>query len=180
MTETAYEVSHDALDVERFLAYMASRPNRCVKKPNGKPNYDAIRKAYSIVLPELMQREGWVYPYFVDWVPILTPIELQMWYLLRAQRIPFYPQFPVGRFFVDFGNPHHKVAIECDGKRFHQDEEKDYKRELELYQLGWRVVRFSGHACYKLKRLPDVLNIPPFDGVDSFDLEALSEEEDGR
>jgi hypothetical protein len=30
-----------------------------------------------------------------------------------------YPQYPVGRYFVDFGNPVHKVAIECDGARWH-------------------------------------------------------------
>jgi len=57
-----------------------------------------------------------------------------------------YPQWPVGRFFVDFANPVAKVAIECDGKAFH-DVERDAKRQGEIEAMGWAVYRFTGREC---------------------------------
>lgn len=77
----------------------------------------------------------------------LTPIESALWHDIRAVDIVMYPQFPVGRFFVDFGNPAAKVAIECDGERWHLDKAKDARRDEELAALGWRVYRITGRDC---------------------------------
>ena len=62
-----------------------------------------------------------------------------------------WPQLPVGRYFVDFGNPVARVAIECDGKDFH-DECRDSLRDAELSRSGWRVWRVPGWACLKESR----------------------------
>jgi hypothetical protein len=59
-----------------------------------------------------------------------------------------YPQYPVGRYFVDFANPAAKVAIECDGKRWHTDKERDAQRQGEIEALGWVVYRISGRDCF--------------------------------
>lgn len=77
----------------------------------------------------------------------MTPIEWCLWADIRACNAIFYPQYPVGRFFVDFGNPVAKVAIECDGYEYHLDKGKDRDRDDELAALGWRVYRISGHDC---------------------------------
>jgi very-short-patch-repair endonuclease len=77
----------------------------------------------------------------------MTPIELWLWEEIRDANVVLYPQFPVDKFFVDFGNPKAKVAIECDGKAFHQDKEKDRARDARLRELGWAVYRISGSDC---------------------------------
>lgn len=77
----------------------------------------------------------------------LTPIEWAMWSDIRAEDCVMYPQLPVGRFFVDFGNPAAKVAIECDGEAWHTDKKKDAARDAELRSMGWATYRISGAAC---------------------------------
>lgn len=79
----------------------------------------------------------------------LTPIERGLWHDIRAVPAILYPQYPVGRFFVDFGNPAAKVAIECDGHQWHIDAEKDAKRQKEIESMGWSVYRISGSDCLK-------------------------------
>lgn len=77
----------------------------------------------------------------------LTPIELALWEFIRIEDAVLYPQYPVRGYFVDFGNPLAKVAIECDGAAYHQDHEKDAKRQALIEDLGWTVYRIGGRAC---------------------------------
>lgn len=91
-------------------------------------------------------------PYPVDWTKIFTPIERMAWGEIRDRGLPFYPQFPIGRFFVDLADPVRKIVIECDGKAFHSAI-KDAARDEVLNSLGWRVFRVSGADCNRV--LPD-------------------------
>lgn len=77
----------------------------------------------------------------------LTPIERQLWHDIRAEDAILYPQYPVGRYFVDWGNPFHKVAIECDGAKWHTDPQRDASRQREIEALGWTVYRLTGREC---------------------------------
>jgi len=77
----------------------------------------------------------------------LTPIERALWSDIRAAGAVLYPQYPVGRRFVDFGNPCAKVAIECDGAQWHTDIEADKRRQREIEAHGWTVYRFTGREC---------------------------------
>lgn len=77
----------------------------------------------------------------------LTHIEGWFWSDIRALDVVLYPQYPVGRFFVDFGNPVAKVAIECDGAAWHLDKDKDAARDEALKAMGWTVYRFPGWEC---------------------------------
>jgi very-short-patch-repair endonuclease len=89
-------------------------------------------------------------PYIVgDWASLMTPIEAAMWDELRSEGLPFWPQFPVGKYMVDFGDPVRRIAIECDGKEFHQDYKKDARRDAEIESLGWSVHRISGRSCFE-------------------------------
>lgn len=76
-----------------------------------------------------------------------TPIEELLWSDIRQANAVMYPQFPVAGVFVDFGNPVAKVAIECDGKAYHLDKEKDRARDDMLARIGWTVYRLTGSEC---------------------------------
>lgn len=105
--------------------------------------FKAIRAAYELI-------EGEDYnPYWFD-IP-MTPIESQLWMEIRSTPDcdnRYYRQFPVGKYFVDFGNPWKKIAIEADGKEYH-DQQRDLERDLELLDLGWFVHRVPGKDCFK-------------------------------
>lgn len=77
----------------------------------------------------------------------MTPIESALWQDMRTIGAVLYPQYPVGRYFVDFGNPVAKVAIECDGAAYHTDKARDAARQRDIEALGWAVYRITGRAC---------------------------------
>lgn len=90
-----------------------------------------------------------VYP--CDWSQIFSPIEFQAWCVIRCKgNIPLYPQYPVGKYFLDFGNPYFKIGLELDGKKYH-DEQKDKQRDTLLKEMGWRVFRISGAEMNRTK-----------------------------
>lgn len=77
----------------------------------------------------------------------LTHIEKMFWSDIKDHKLPLFPQFPIGKHFVDFANPEHRIAVECDGHEFHKDKEKDARRDADLADMGWRVVRIEGWKC---------------------------------
>jgi very-short-patch-repair endonuclease len=112
--------------------------------------WSAIRAYYRAAGPyikEAGKREWGVEPYQVNWLALFTPIELALWHDISAASCVLYPQYPVGRFFVDFANPAAKVAVECDGAAWHTDAEKDRARQAEIGKMGWSVYRISGRDC---------------------------------
>lgn len=118
--------------------------------------YSQIREHYEYLTPLIIERSnrfpsGWVSPYSkIDWMGIFSPIENQAWQAIRwVGSAPMYPQYPVDKYFLDFGNPFVKVAIECDGREFHQDKEKDKARDERLLSLGWTVYRVPGSDCVR-------------------------------
>lgn len=78
----------------------------------------------------------------------LTPIEYSLWCEIRCADLVMYPQYPVGRYFVDFASPRAKVAIECDGHAYHLDKAKDAARQKDIEALGWTVYRITGRDCH--------------------------------
>lgn len=110
--------------------------------------FDHIKAFYRLAYAEIMAEPTcWgIDPYEVDWTHLFTPIEASIWHEIRHYGLVMYPQLPVGPYFVDFGNPHAKVAIECDGKLYH-DTAKDAIRDGVLAERGWRVYRISGRDC---------------------------------
>lgn len=88
-------------------------------------------------------------PYsYVD-INALSRAERLFWHDIRKVGLPFYPEFPVGNYFIDFADPIKKVGIEVDGKEFHQDRLKDLDRQQELENLGWKIFRISGVYVYE-------------------------------
>lgn len=117
-----------------------------------RAHFARVRAYYDRHLAAIMRSpDHWfddVYSWEHDAGIQLTPIERSLWHDIRAEGLVLYPQFPVGRYFVDFGNPVWKVAIECDGKQWHVDAQRDAERQASIEALGWSVYRITGKDCH--------------------------------
>ncbi len=148
----------DAVDYMKVLLFraLANEASRepCKKKimsENLSEKFNGLREFYRLANKEILEagRYEWgIDAYEVDWVILFTPIEKALWHDIRDCNAILYPQYPVGRYFVDFGNPVAKVAIECDGAIYHKDKAKDSARQSEIESLGWHVYRISGRDCF--------------------------------
>jgi very-short-patch-repair endonuclease len=119
---------------------------------------DAIKAHYRAAMPQLMEvPDGWgIDPYAWNKLGIrLTPIEKALWNEIRLLDLVVYPQFPVSGYFVDFGNPAVRVAIECDGERWHTDKARDAARQAHIEAKGWTVYRVTGKDCFAPREQPD-------------------------
>lgn len=88
-----------------------------------------------------------------DTLPATSPIEIEFhvaWRKLHSS-IELVPQYRIGRFRVDFAHPETMTAIELDGHEHHhtrRDRTKDYQRQRDIEEQGWRFVRFTGTEIY--------------------------------
>ncbi len=79
----------------------------------------------------------------------MTKAEACLWkYVLRTRQMKGYQfrrQRPVLNYIADFMCKELKLVIEVDGVTHHWEEtfEKDVKKEKDLKQAGFKVVRFS-------------------------------------
>jgi very-short-patch-repair endonuclease len=93
----------------------------------------------------------WQNTYAFDWASSFSEAEFQAWQVIRLTgRCLMYPQYPVDKYFVDFGNPYYRIALEVDGKEFHLDKEKDKRRDEHLLCLGWKTFRITGAEAFKI------------------------------
>jgi very-short-patch-repair endonuclease len=113
-------------------------------------NWSALREHYAWLTPKIMAEavnEWATDPYAWNGMVHMTPIEYWLWHDIRECDCVLYPQYPVGRVFLDFANPKAKVGIECDGAAYHQDKAKDAARDAELAAMGWSIYRITGSDC---------------------------------
>lgn len=122
-----------------------------------------IREYYAIRRPMIMESDRFN-PYELGLERYLTPIEWQLWQDIRSIGLPFLMQYPVGRRFVDFGDPRTKFAIEADGAAYH-NAEKDAKKNEELHAEGWTVFRCAGRDTYGEKGTRFVRDIARWYGI---------------
>lgn len=113
--------------------------------------WDSIRARWAAMMPTIAAGRR-CDPYFYDWQ--FTPIEREAWDCIRRLGLPLYPQVPVGRVFIDFGDPHRKIGVELDGKDFH-DVERDTERDATLWDQGWRIFRIAGSDAMRWNCPPD-------------------------
>lgn len=69
----------------------------------------------------------------------------------QPARLKFRRQHPVGDRVVDFFCAEVKLAIELDGSghRYSAEAASDLDREIELYEIGVRVLRFQNRSVLK-------------------------------
>lgn len=85
-----------------------------------------------------------------------SPFEKEVANALMSRGYHIVPQYSVGAYRIDFVVMYHgkKVALECDGERYHCREEdirSDMERQQILERLGWRFVRLRGGEYYRNK-----------------------------
>lgn len=60
----------------------------------------------------------------------------------------FVSQFPIRckyGYVLDFAFPKEKIAVECDGERWHlKNNRHDQRRDKVLERRGWIILRFTG------------------------------------
>jgi very-short-patch-repair endonuclease len=125
--------------------------------------WNAIRDLYKTV--DVTEYD----PYLIDWTLLFSPIESMAWGEIRYLGLPFWPQFPIGKYFADFANPIKKIVIECDGKEFHS-QAQDCQRDAFMIGEGWTVYRISGADCNRVMKNPweEILSL----GLESDDSQA--------
>jgi very-short-patch-repair endonuclease len=116
-------------------------------------NWNLIKEYYDLMDQKILKeaKNEWAIDAYA-WdtgLITMTPIERWFWSDIRKANAVLYPQYPAHGFFLDFANPVAKVGIECDGRDFHLDKEKDAKRDALLGKHGWMVYRISGSDCMK-------------------------------
>ena len=73
-----------------------------------------------------------------------TEAEQQFWRLLRSRRLAslkFRRQVPIGPWIVDFVSFEYHLIVEADGSQ-HAESEDDKRRDYDLSERGFRVLRF--------------------------------------
>src|SRR3954447_4113192 len=103
----------------------------------GNPSFgdrcNLVRRLYRELEPRILdaaRSNSQICPYSVSWDDFwrTSPPEFGAWWSIRSYGLPLYPQYPVGRWFVDFGDPYRKIALEVDGAE-HHDIEADSQRD---------------------------------------------------
>lgn len=82
-----------------------------------------------------------------------SPFEREVFEYLSRKGYRVHPQWPVGNFRIDLvvEGEGGRVAIECDGDRYHPIEKipEDLERQAVLERLGWRFIRIRGSEFYR-------------------------------
>lgn len=78
-----------------------------------------------------------------EYIKCESPIERKLFNALTFNGYVVYTQHRVGPYRGDlFIKPN--LIIECDGKQYHTDKERDKRRDRFIKKQGYRVVRFPG------------------------------------
>ena len=82
-----------------------------------------------------------------------SPFEAEVFKILVAQGFRVKTQWPVGAYRIDMvveGDNGKRLAIECDGDRWHYNKvAEDLARQALLERLGWVFARIRGTAFYR-------------------------------
>lgn len=81
-----------------------------------------------------------------------SPFEQEVLTWLVNEGYKVYPQWQVGIYRIDLVVEYEgqRVAIECDGDRWHPIEKipEDLERQVILERVGWRFIRIRGSEFY--------------------------------
>ena len=108
-----------------------------------------------------------------------SPFEAEVLKLLVAKGYKVHPQWQVGAYRIDMvveGNGK-RLAVECDGERWHYDKvEEDLARQALLERLGWNFVRIRGSTFYRDKSAHRAHAMKPlFDKLKEYGIEPFGE-----
>ncbi|MES2221670.1 MAG: AAA domain-containing protein [Acidobacteriota bacterium] len=96
---------------------------------------------------------------------------------LKMKGFRVTPQWKVGSYRIDLvvEGAKERLAVECDGDRFHTLEnlQADMERQAVLERLGWRFVRIRGSEFF---RKPEQALLPLYERLEAMGIEPLGEE----
>jgi very-short-patch-repair endonuclease len=81
-----------------------------------------------------------------------SPFEAEIFKILSSKGFKVRPQWQVGAYRIDLvvEGSSKRLAVECDGERWHYDKvEEDLARQALLERLGWTFVRIRGSVFYR-------------------------------
>ncbi len=81
-------------------------------------------------------------------IPPMTPIEFMLHKAMISLGLQPRAQYGIGPYRVDFAFPERLLAVEADGRGWH-DAERDQIRDQRLAAQGWQTVRFSGSRIWR-------------------------------
>lgn len=91
--------------------------------------------------------------YAFDWK--MSHLEYIAWGVIRCNSHIanyFYPEYPIDKFFCDFGSPIHKIVFECDSQLYHKNTKReDAERQHIIENDGWMVFRFNARQIFANK-----------------------------
>jgi very-short-patch-repair endonuclease len=93
-----------------------------------------------------------------------SPFEAEVFKILSAKGFKVRPQWQVGAYRIDLvvEGGGKRLAVECDGERWHYDKaEEDLARQALLERLGWIFVRIRGSVFYRDRSLGREMAIKP-------------------
>lgn len=143
----------ESISTERLAYYVVSRNMRNAALEQMISGDVKPYRALSSIYADVTEYD----PYLVDWVSVFTPIEYDAWDTIRNLALPLFPQYPVYGSILDFADPKKLIAIECDGKKWH-DQDKDAARDARLAARGWTTYRITGSECKRLIDYPCALD----------------------
>jgi hypothetical protein len=124
-----------------------------------KHDFESIRNLYLSLYNESIQKRRELLSFNVeDWHKTLYEIPLKVYNDIKSIGVFLYPIYPIGDYFVDFGNPFKKVGIEILYKE-HQRQEKldsiEYfeKRGWTIYRLESKYVEPSAEELYRRENI---------------------------
>lgn len=94
-----------------------------------------------------------------------SPFEKDIYNCLVSKNYKLIPQFKIGKYRLDFvllNDNNQKIAIECDGDKYHgiDELEHDLERQSVLERCGWKFIRIRASEFYydKEESINNILN----------------------
>lgn len=80
--------------------------------------------------------------------PDASPIEVRLLQAFWDAGLEPVQQYEIAGYVVDFAFPRARLAVEADGDAYHQDSDRERRRDEEIRRQGWHIVHFTGSAIY--------------------------------
>ena len=101
-------------------------------------DFESIKKQYLELHSKAIQNNKEAMHFDVeDWRNTLSDIQLKVYKDIKSVGTYLYPLYPIGDYFIDFGNPFKKVGIEILYKEREREERLACIQYFE--KLGWTV-----------------------------------------
>lgn len=87
--------------------------------------------------------------------PKISKPQIELYKLVKSIEPSAELDYPLIGYVLDIAIPEKKICIEYDGSYWHQDKNKDKKRDEVLERIGWKTIRF-------IDRIPTISELNSF------------------